>query len=360
MIGSGVIGLAVAASLGEFGLDVVCLERGQPGDGQSAGRTRQFRHLHADPALIELAVAARAGWRRWEERFECTLLGSEGVLRAGATQAELEALRTAGVPAVVPTAAEAAELFPIAAPPEDMLLWDPLGGAIRAEDTIAALIREIGGAALRAVEVDGLAIASGGHSVEVLGKGAVVHRSSWCVVCAGPGTDRLVRPLGLPVHQRREAHTRLTFRARTPPASPLPCFSDRRSSALEHVYALSDLDDRYAIGLALPGIYPPAEDLAADVPASIELAPARERVIAYVRRELPGLDPTPIGDVTRLTTTLPGQPDDGFGIWREGPVLAVAGANLFKFAPVIGERLASAVAASSVPDGPSIELEVLR
>ena len=80
VIGGGVIGLAVAVSLGERGLRVACFERGHPGQGQSAGRTRQFRHLHADPALIELAISAREGWRRWEERFERTLLGTDPAL----------------------------------------------------------------------------------------------------------------------------------------------------------------------------------------------------------------------------------------------------------------------------------------
>jgi hypothetical protein len=45
----------------------------------------------------------------------------------------------------------------------------------------------------------------------------------------------------------------------------------------------------------------------------------------------------------RLTTTLDGREDDAFALWRDGPVAAFAGGNLFKFAPVLGTRLAGAL-----------------
>jgi hypothetical protein len=78
------------------------------------------------------------------------------------------------------------------------------------------------------------------------------------------------------------------------------------------------------------------------VPAAIDLIAQRERIVSYVKSVLPGLDPTPVDAVKRLTTTLPEYPEDGFEVWHQGPVLAVAGPNLFKFAPVIGEQLALA------------------
>ncbi len=45
----------------------------------------------------------------------------------------------------------------------------------------------------------------------------------------------------------------------------------------------------------------------------------------------------------RYTTTLDGRDDDAFALWRDGPVAAFAGGNLFKFAPVLGARLAAAI-----------------
>jgi sarcosine oxidase len=337
VIGAGIVGLAAAASLLDRGLEVACFERSEPGQGQSAGRTRQFRHLHHDPELIEVAVSAREAWLRWEQRFERTLLGQEGALRAGAEASELDALRAAGVPAVALDADAARELFPIAGDLTGLLLWDPLAGAIRAADAVAAL-SEFAGASLCRAEV--FTIAVHGDSVEVRADGGV-HRAGRCVVCAGAGTDRLVRPLGLDLRQERQAHLRLAFRTRVSPSRSLPCFSDRRGSSSDVVYALSDLDDRYAVGLAAVNEYPQIADLASEVPAGVDVSSQRDRIISYVSRALPGLDPRPVDEVMRLTTTTPENPEDGFGIWREGPVVALAGPNLFKFAPVLGERLAA-------------------
>jgi sarcosine oxidase len=348
VIGGGIVGLAAAASLLDRGIDVTCFERAEPGDGQSAGRTRQFRHLHQAPELIELAVHARDGWRQWEQRFGRALLGSEGALRAGAERVEAEALLAAGVPALALNPGAARERFPLAGELSGMLLWDPLAGAIRAADAVAALTGRIG-SALRRTEASAIALEPGGESVTVQTSSGV-HRSARCMVCAGAGTDRLVRPVGLDVRQDRQAHLRLAFRTRTTPVKPLPCFSDRSGAAGEHVYGLSDFGDRYAVGLATVTTYPAVEDLAAEVPASVDVSSQRERIIAYVRKALPGLDPRPVDEVLRLTTTLPDHPEDGFETWRRGPVLAVAGPNLFKFAPAIGELMA-AVATDQPTDG---------
>ncbi len=338
VIGGGVIGLAAAVSLCDRGFDVVCFESAVPGDGQSAGRTRQFRHLHREPELIELATRARTGWIEWGERFGRTLLGAEGALRVGAGPSELEALRAAGVPATVLNPAEAREHFPIADLASGVVLFDPLAGAIRAQEAIAALAGHLG-RRLRVARVSSVAV--DGESVTV-STDAGVHRSARCVVAAGAGTDRLARPLGLDVHQYRQAHLRLGFRVNQPSAAPLPCFSDRTGDP-ELIYAVSDLGDRYAVGLAEITTYPPVEDLAGEVPAGVDVSSQSERIVAYVRRRLPGLDPAPVDEVFRLTTTTPDHPEDGFRVWQAGPVAAVAGPNLFKFAPVIGEQLARAV-----------------
>jgi sarcosine oxidase len=340
VIGAGVVGLAAAANLLDRGLDVACFERSEPGQGQSAGRTRQFRHLHREPELIELAVRAREGWLRWERRFGRTLLGQEGALRAGAEPVELDALRAAGVPAVALDADAARRRFPIAGDLAGMLLWDPLAGAIRGAEAAAALADRLG-AALHRGDVSSIIVRPDGDSVEVR-TGYGVHMAERCVVCAGAGTDRLVRPLGLDIRQERQAHVRLSFRSVVAPGFPLPCFSDRRGPSSDAVYALTDLDDRYSVGLAAVTEYPGVGDLAGEVPPGVDLNSQRERIIAYVRRVLPGLDPRPVDEVLRLTTTTPENPEDGFEISSEGPVVAVAGPNLFKFAPVIGEGLAEA------------------
>ncbi len=345
VVGGGVIGLAAAASLRDRGVDVACFEHSEPGQGQSAGRTRQFRHLHRTAELIALSVRARQGWMQWGERFSRPLLGSEGALRAGGEPGELDALLAAGVPAAELDAEQARIRLPIAVLPGGPLLWDPTAGAIRASDTIAVLAQYLGRAVYRA-EVSSIVVQ--GHEESVCVRTASgVHRSARCLVCAGAGTDRLVRPLGLDIKQERQAHLRLGFRTRVPPLQPLPCFSDRGRQGGEQVYALSDLADRYAVGLVPVTAYPAVADLAGQVPAAVSVAPQHDRIVDYVRHSLPGLDPEPIDAVLRLTTTLPEYSEDDFAVWRRGPVVAVAGPNLFKFAPVLGERLAHTVTEES-------------
>src|SRR5690606_5679989 len=74
-----------------------------------------------------------------------------------------------------------------------------------------------------------------------------------------------------------------------------------------------------------------------------------ERTVAYVRRALPGLDPTPVGHVHCWTTTLPWG-DDGVAVWERENVALVAGHNLFKQAPALGQGLAGIAAGGAVPE----------
>src|SRR5438874_13468237 len=80
VVGAGIVGLAAADALRRSGVDVVCLERGRAGCGQSAGLTRTLRHLHDAQRLVQTAKAARRGWEKWEPEAGPQLLGDEGEL----------------------------------------------------------------------------------------------------------------------------------------------------------------------------------------------------------------------------------------------------------------------------------------
>ncbi len=83
VVGGGIVGLATAVAAQDRGLEVRCFEAARPGAGQSAGRTRIFRHRHERPELVEMAVRARREWERWETRLGHRLVGDEGALVAG-------------------------------------------------------------------------------------------------------------------------------------------------------------------------------------------------------------------------------------------------------------------------------------
>jgi sarcosine oxidase len=340
VIGAGIVGLATADALLGRGARVACLDPGLPGHGQSAGAARGFRHAHADPALVALAIESHAAWRRWERRAGTVLLERGGALRLeDDPETTAASLRDLGVKARVLDGAAARERLPWLSPRAEALMLDPGGGAMRAGAAFAALRGWVGDALLRA-RVH--AIDPGGDGVR-LATTAGPLQCGRVVVCAGAGTERLVAPLGLAPERMRRAHLRLTFPVRgAAPSAAVPVWADRGGRFGSTAYGAPEGPGRYAVGLGVHDAYPAIEDAAAEtVPGGIDLRPARERLLAYVRAAFPGLAPHPVDAVLRLTTTLP-ESDDAFVLRESGGVLVLAGHNLFKHAPRLGELLAQA------------------
>ena len=350
--GGGIIGLAVADALARRGADVVVLERGVPGTGQSAGAARGFRHLHATAEQIADAVRARALWDGWSVRAGEPLVGAEGALRLGGDVAgDAARLRAAGVAA---TALErAGDLHAALAPDAGPLLWDPRGGAIRAAAAIAWLRRELGErvrrAAVTAAAPGRLETADGPVSC-----GAVV-------LCAGAGTERLWPHIAM----RRVVHLRVTFEhaqgrearpaswgaaaAARPAAVPAASWgaatwADRSDRFGARTYGVADGPGRFALGLAELDAQPAPDDpIAEAVPPGADLAAVRARLLAYAAAAFPGLG-APVDEVVRLLTVLPGDDEDAYVLERRPGMTIVAGHNLFKLAPLVGDRVAGALA----------------
>jgi sarcosine oxidase len=345
VVGAGIVGLATTDALLRRGASAACLAGGHPGHGQSAGAARGFRHLHADPALTALAIRAAQAWRRLEERAGVEVLERGGALHLRPdAEADAAALTDAGLEARVLDAAEARRHLPWLAQGPGALLFDPGGGAVRARPAFAALTRFAGGALVRArVE----AIEPGAERIRLVTSAGDV-RCGRCVVCAGTGTERLVAPLGIALDRERRAALRLTFPVRSRATGPAPVWGDRSERYGERAYGTPEGPDRYAVGLQ--DVSPPIEDpLAEAVPGGADVTAVRGRLLAYVRAAFPGLEPHPVDAVLRLTTALRGLGDDAFGLWQRDGVLAFAGHNLFKHAPMLGELLADA-ALGAEPD----------
>jgi sarcosine oxidase len=304
------------------------LERGEPGAGQSAGVARGFRHLHSTPEQIAKAVRARAGWDDWSERAGEPLIGDEGALRLGGdAEADAARLRAAGVGGSVVAAAGARQ--PALAPDAGPLLWDPRGGAIRAQRTIAWLRGELGNRVRRA-EVHA---AAAGLIETADGPVECAH----AVLCAGAGTERLWPRVAM----RRFVHLRVSFESRHPGGA---AWADRSGRFGALTYGVADGPGRFALGLAELEAQPRPADPSADrVPAGAELGAVRRRLHAYARAAFPGLGP-PVDEVIRLLTVLPGDDEDAYTVDRDERITVVAGHNLFKLAPVLGEEIADATA----------------
>ena len=349
VIGAGVVGLSTAYALTELGATVTVYDRGLPGNGQSGGESRIFRHAHDDRRLVEFARDARRGWREWEERFGRELLSRDGVVALGpAALRRLEAMRHAGVRARQIDASEIAERLPLLAPWEDSAVLDEDAGVIRARAGIEALseaLRE------RIVFDEVLSVRStSAGTVEVRAGGASAEHGR-VVLCAGRGTAALARGAGLPLPLRHAATVRLTYAVRGDPPPRLACLLDA-SGAFGEPGGYGDPlpgNAEYAVGLDDT----PVHDDGSLIDAG-GLAAIAGRTTAYVSRSLPGLYPEPVDVRHCWVTELPWSPD-GFAAWEVGGLVIFAGNRLFKHAPAIGRALARA----AVGDGlaPSLHPE---
>lgn len=306
VIGAGICGLAAAYELSRRGEDVVVLERGQPFGEQSAGLARIFRVAHRRPALCRLALAARAGWQRWEAEFGAgRLLGPEGFIAAGACDEVAAAMTSAGAEFSWLDPAEIAARVPFAVVPWETGVFDPLGGSLRIRRALSALAHRV---TIRREEV--LSVADDGATLIADG---TVLRGDRVLICAGTRTPDLFGPLGVDF----VPHTRFTYRG-----------ADAVGAAC--LYA----PEGYGLPLGSTGRWAFGQEVADP---------------ATVRALFPALSPVDQVDCVSLRAAWLDSGGDGWTVARRGRVVAFVGNNLMKFGPLLGELLARAVLSDEVP-----------
>jgi sarcosine oxidase len=238
---------------------------------------------------------------------------------------------------------ELRSLLPVLADYDGPAMFDERAGAIRTRAAIAALSGNIADAF---INDHVLAVRPISGDVEVRA-GATVSTHAAAVVCAGRGTAGLAASIGVPVPVRVTAHARASFRLRGGPVAALPNLQDG-SGAFGHtgIYAAA-YPDRSAFGLGYAGEV--TLNNAGGVADPDGLADLVDQAADYVATALPGLDPEPFEYVHCWVTTLPWG-DDGVAIWQADNVYVLAGHNLFKHAPMLGDTLARSVSDASVPE----------
>lgn len=323
IVGAGIVGLSTAYALSERGVRATVYESGAPGNGQSGGESRIFRHLHEDPRLARLAIEGRAVWREWSGRLGVDLVSGDGAVALGEHARRLLNVlqELGGGPVRAIDAAELGERLPPLAGYDGPATLDEGGGAIRTGAAIRALAGALGDG-LMPDEVISVRPVPGGGAEVVAGGGR--REYARVVICAGRGSAALADGLGLSLPVSPSVHTRVTFALRGDPPARLACLQDG-SGAFGEVgaYGTPHPGNRlYSVGLT-------------------QSAPVSEDAVAYASRALPGLEPRPVGVRNCWVTQLPWG-SDGLAVWEAEGVLVLAGNNLFKHAPRLGRALAAA------------------
>jgi sarcosine oxidase len=341
VVGSGIVGMATTLALRERGVDVVCLEAGEPGGGQSKGPVRIFRMAHATQGLTALAKEARAGWTAWEGPVGRELIGDHGAVIVGARVEPMRRnLELAGLGGSLLDAAEVRELVGVDVAPGEPALHDPAGGNICA----GAIMSYLTAATEEQRTIARLEVvdrrAGGFDLMTPDGMWSTDH----LVVCAGEGTPALARQLGLDLKATFYRHSRFAFPLRDPARRPA-CLLDHGGA--EHVYGLVvGSSGRYAIGLSGDTDYPTGQ-VSADEASHLSYL----RLRAHVAERMPELEPEAVAELRctfQRTPLLPG--GDDVGVWALPNATVCFGNNLFKFAPLLGQMLADTALSGVVPE----------
>ena len=346
VIGAGIVGLSAAYALRRGGLSVTVYDSGPPGAGQSVGASRLFRHAHDDPRMVDLAVEARVLWDRWSAEFDTELISADGSIALGEVAAgRVDTLASRpGIPVRHLSGDELRSLMPILADYDGPAVFDERAGAIRTHAAIAALTDRLSDSMINDHVLAVRPVSAGGVEVRA-GSTSSVH--SDVVVCAGRGTAQLAAGVGLSLPVTVKAHARASFRVRDHTPAALPNLQDGSGIFEEAGIYGAAHPDRSAFGLGI------AREVQVNEPGGVAdpnaLAELIDRAAAYVARALPGLDPEPLHPISCWITTVPWG-DDGVAIWQADHTFALAGHNLFKHAPVLGEALARSVADGEVPE----------
>jgi sarcosine oxidase len=319
IVGAGIMGLATARALARRGWDVTIYEQFEVGHkrGSSHGRSRIFRLAYPDPQWVRLAQEALRGWRDLEDESGTALLELNGLLEVveDAARSSREGLRAAGAEFELVDAGEAQRRWPIRLPENWTVLFQPEAGIVRADLAQRAFLDSALGHGARLQERTRV------ESLDDLD-------AEMTVVTAGAWVRRLVPEL--PVRPTRET---LAYFRRDGAATASVGQLDPETRGHAQ-YSLHD--PRYGLKA---GVHHAGEEV--DPGESGEPDPELvARIAGWVGRMHTDVDPEPVEVETCLYTNTD---DESFILERNDRVVvgSACSGHGFKFAPVVGERLAA-------------------
>ena len=338
VIGGGVMGAATARSLARAGREVTLVEQFDLGHarGSSHGRSRIFRLSYHDPMYVRMAQEALPLWRQLEEEAREEILRTTGGIDLGpAIDRHARALRSCGAAFEVLSGEQVAERFPALRMSRDArALFQPDAGVVRADRAVAALVDSAaihGAHVLERARVLGLAARDDRAEVRTESE---TFRAHVAVVTAGAWARDLLAGAGIDIPTRPTRETVAYFHVGD---DRIPTLVEWGSPA----------------GYALPspgqGVKAGEHGAGPDVDPNTESGPNQssvDRLREWVRERFASAEPGPHHVETCLYTNTP---DQGFIVERRGPIVigSPCSGHGFKFAPLIGERLARLAASSS-------------
>lgn len=336
VVGIGVMGAATARALSRAGRDVVMIDQFHVGHtrGSSHGRSRVFRFSYDDPVYVGMAKEALPLWQELEEETSGPLLSVTGGLDHGsAVDTIVEALRAERVDFELIDGTEAMRRYPvISLPADERVVFQKDTGFLAADKAWRALSESAvrHGATLRE-EVRVEALRPSGDGVEIV-TGSETLRARVAVVTAGAWARELLAGTGieLPVTPTREtvAYCRLEE------DTAMPVVLDWREPV---AYALPSPGQGIKVAEHHAGPTTDPHDDGAASEASLA------RLKSWVVDRFPSADPTPHLVETCIYTNTA---DESFLVERRGPIVigSPCSGHGFKFAPLIGQRLAALAA----------------
>ncbi|WP_284755536.1 FAD-dependent oxidoreductase [Arthrobacter sp. efr-133-R2A-120] len=345
VVGAGLAGAATAWQLALRGHDVTILERAQPAahDGSSHGSARIFRYAYPDEFYTRAVLESKSLWDELDRAIGLELITPCGAVDYGPERQPEQLARIlaeTGVEHELLSAAEARERWPHIAF-DTAVLWHPGAGVIDAESSVNAMVEQ-------AVKLGARLLTGWNVSrVEKRGSGYRLSSDGWetldagnVIISAGGWLPSLLGQLSLPtgflarlpeftVRQEQAYH----FRYRSDDA-PWPTFIHK--SADIQTYGLPGGRDAGFAGQKVAEYNGGKLIPSAAAQTGLVDPDNRRRLVDYVRKYLPGLDPEPYAETTCLFTNTP---NEDFLIDRTGRLTIVSpcSGHGAKFAPLIGQ-----------------------
>jgi sarcosine oxidase len=338
IVGGGIMGASTARALSRSGLTVNLVEQFEPGHkrGSSHGTSRIFRFSYPDPMYVAMAQEALALWRETEEEAGESLVLTTGGFDAGdGIESNADALTECGATFEMVKGVDARERWPqVGLAPDELVLWQPDAGVVLADKALSTFVR----IAMRA----GVRVHSNSRatSLELTEDGVAVNCESKtfhgavAVVTAGGWAPTLLDTAGVTLDVRPTRETISYFAIKESPPTLVEWRGTEPQEDDPSIYALPAPGFGLKVGEHIAG---PTTD--PDQPGEVNLDSV-ERISSWVSRRFPGADPTPAHAETCIYTNTP---DEHFVLERHGPIVvgSPCSGHGFKFAPLIGKRLAN-------------------